>query len=435
MDKLYFRVSNPKMRVLTINRLIELGYTWASGTPLKTSDSCEWLYIDKIIKIVTKSYGYNVNSNAENLGYTCGDLEEHLGLPNIICDYCGSVIDQDFNDLEFFDNGFVCPDCLSEQFFYCEDCGELSSNDDLIYIKSESKYICQDCYDQNYFTCHECGEVHSNSEKYVAHYRNYCESCFDELYIYCEDCGEAVPIDEVIERDGCYYCSDCCSNFVLGYHDFDDWQFKRLGEEPRIYFGIEIETNNSGAIANLPNYWDVFDQDSVCVFESDGSISGVEAITHPMTIEYYRKHKLNGLLSALDKAGFVTSNGTGIHVHISKKAFTKLGLLKLIYIFNKFEKDICDFAERNNNRYCQVNKSLVDGNKTIRDKICNQSEERYQVVNLENDATVEIRIFKSTFNQTKLDQIMEFCHNLIDVCKLPVTQIAKMSFNQILGVR
>jgi len=218
----------------------------------------------------------------------------------------------------------------------------------------------------------------------------------------------------------------------MGYHDFSNWKALGDGYAP-YYLGFELETDDDeylNARCDFPDYWDVKDQSRV-VFEEDGSISGVEAITHPFTIEYFRKTGFEDLVNALDDAGFYTSNRTGLHVHISRKAFTNLGLLKLIYIFRKFQNDVQDFGRRDFNDYCELNGTLCDGFKRPTTKITYSQDNRYLAVNFKKNRTIELRSFKAELDYDYLSSVIEFCNNLVSVCKLPACVISKMRFEQI----
>ena len=64
----------------------------------------------------------------------------------IICSNCGeSVLYEDM--IETGGYGFVCCDCLLEEFVICDNCDAHIHRDDMSYIsKSREEDICEECY-------------------------------------------------------------------------------------------------------------------------------------------------------------------------------------------------------------------------------------------------------------------------------------------------
>ena len=62
------------------------------------------------------------------------------------CDICHE--EHDVSELTYFDESYLCEDCLRRETFICRDCGDRHWNDD-----SADGDLCQTCYDEDYVRC------------------------------------------------------------------------------------------------------------------------------------------------------------------------------------------------------------------------------------------------------------------------------------------
>lgn len=158
------------------------------------------------------------------------------------------------------------------------------------------------------------------------------------------------------------------------------------------------------------------------VVKSDSSIGtdesmGFEIVTVPAT---YKAHKERWLPFFDDKTGEAQylkswiTNKCGIHIHISRMAFTKGHLARFVNFMNAgANKDfICDIAGRANSTYCKT-----DPKYTIMDVMKNEhvgnNGGKYSAVNLLNDATVEVRIFRGNTRKAGFFKCLEFVDSLV----------------------
>ena len=150
----------------------------------------------------------------------------------------------------------------------------------------------------------------------------------------------------------------------------------------------------------------------------DGSLdAGFEVVTHPHTLEEYHNNFDWSFLSTLVSGNFVSWNNSncGFHVHISRKAFDapsgyqaevshKMRFTKFIYD-NQYQVE--RIAGRKANDYA----SFGDKGQILRKVLHNdQRNGRYEVVNVYNDHTYEIRIFKGSLRKQRLLSNIEFVH-------------------------
>ena len=127
------------------------------------------------------------------------------------CDICHEECD--LSELTYFDESYLCEDCLRRETFICRDCGDRHWNDD-----SADGDLCQTCYDEDYVRCERCDAV--------IHYDDACYHEDEEYHDhpYCRDCFD---MDEIIH----------------------DYYYKPepifYGDGPR-YLGVELELDDGG---------------------------------------------------------------------------------------------------------------------------------------------------------------------------------------------
>lgn len=223
---------------------------------------------------------------------------------------------------------------------------------------------------------------------------------------------------------------------------------KKEKEKDPIFLGLELEVESRDpskngrkevvrSIAGSPLCEHV-------IMKSDRSIEpyGLEIVTVPATLTIH-KERLAALFSPetqLNKK-FRSSPATGIHIHVSKKAFTRLSLGKFISFINKPENDafINAMAGRPPTGYCTKGDFPAIGKiqATKREKGIDISARigaytsltgpssvthHRNSVNLSNEATVELRIFKSTNSKANLFRKLEFTEALVKFCKVASLQ-------------
>ena len=71
----------------------------------------------------------------------------------------------------------VCPECLSEDYTYCEECGEYVRNDYARYVDGEDIYVCDSCFDDGFRQCDGCGEFYRANNMIERAERMLCHNC------------------------------------------------------------------------------------------------------------------------------------------------------------------------------------------------------------------------------------------------------------------
>jgi hypothetical protein len=401
------------------------------------------------------------------------------------CPICLTSFDEgDGNETE---DGLVCDSCY-EDYSRCHSCEDIFKNDDMS-SDSHGHRHCQSCYD-DLDHCESCDDVGNDLSLTRINTRNgeecWCEGCADNNSFYCDNCNEYFSdwhcnyevrrIGRVCEscRDniGTFECQECNDEWPDSYcanpdDDSEDYICNTCNEnggghihsysyKPRakfhkadnehvkdtnqLYFGIELEVERNGSSTDKGSMAKLIEHDSYYL-KNDGSLSdGFEIVTHPLTFSYIQQNKsiiFSKMLSLLSSNGYRSydSDTCGMHIHLSKKAF---GTWQL-YRFIKFFVDNKDFVTYISQRKSeQLNKWATieeenDNAIIYKAKKKGGNSKRYVAINLQNDKTVELRIFRGTLNHMSFMKNIEFAYALFNFtrdCKDISLQSFKEYINQ-----
>ena len=335
-----------------------------------------------------------------------------------ICCNCGLESDTEH------DGELYCDNCFYDLFSSCDFCGKTVNQDDIVICDGD--LYCESCAEDKLGQCYECGETFIQNNLHYAECVNqeYCDNCFYDLFSTCENCSETFFIDDL---DDNYFCSNCRPQFE-GVYEYDYYPTPLLKGEPSdkelpLYFGVEIEiecvAGETDEAKNLPNF---------CYAKEDDSLdNGWEITSSPMTWEWIQEHtkEWEDILS-IRKRGYRSyeTDTCGMHVHMSKKAFTGLHLYKFLKLFFENQQFIMKVSRRKKSNMekwasLETDESLVykAKHKTCRTK--------YTAVNLQRSDTVEIRIFRGTLHPTGFWMNLEFCKAAYDYTKIePIKEIS-----------
>jgi len=297
---------------------------------------------------------------------------------------------------------------------------------------------------------------------------SYCESCTDYFweyhddseYIYCNSCESSVHEHNSGWWNGEQYCDNCienntysCRNCSERCWDGDDHNCEEDDDESLIHsyayrpspfffgegkyhFGFELEVESRG---NGKYEGAQIAQDSLggrAYLKDDGSLNdGFEIVTHPHTLDMYHNDFNWGVLDKLKNQGYRSWNTRtcGLHVHVSRTAFGdggdpwsynitrdtrsqiilkrqshELRFMKLVY---DNQRQVERIAGRSNNNYATFQDK---GNLVRKIKLGYQESGRYSAINTENDATIEVRVFKGSLRKERVLSALEFVHAAVE---------------------
>lgn len=340
-----------------------------------------------------------------------------------VCSQCEGV---DYTDDGIYDhNGdFHCEGC-AEDLAACEDCNEYYPADDLntVYCGSmrSEKRVCDACR-RDYHRCEDCGDYtdtdHGDNDTTL------CLRCYeDNGWFRCESC-EGLFGDSDYGGDGlCNECYDDRENEEedsgASVHDYGYRPLPRYhradGEEhttTTLYFGIELEVERNGK--EVPDL-----EDGYRYLKHDGSLAnGFEVVSHPATWQWLQQNKA-AWEEVLDlrKEGYRSYDTTtcGMHVHLSRKAFSAFHLFKWLHFFYGNPQFILDISRRKPGslaRWASLDGPHDSAELILKAKGDKRSQNRYEAINLTNAKTVEIRIFRGTLAPQGFWRNVEFLQAL-----------------------
>ena len=301
----------------------------------------------------------------------------------------------------------------------------VSTHEIVVYTQIEGDTYCGNCADKfyednggqdNYTCCGSCEDIIHRDNTYSFNGERYCEHCHDNNVYWCEDCDEQYWAD-----DG-HDCAEA-EGVIHNYSYRPSPYFFGKGQY-HLGFELEVEARNSSRYEGASMVQDILG--SRAYMKDDGSLSdGFEIVTHPHTLSDYQTDFNWDFIPKLKREGFRSWNTDtcGLHVHVSRTAFGtgetpwgrsdrdqlilkrqahELRFMKLIY---DNQRQVERIAGRSGNQYA----TFSDKGKLVHKvKFGNQSSGRYSAINTENDATLEVRVFKGSLRKERVLSALEF---------------------------
>jgi putative amidoligase enzyme len=339
----------------------------------------------------------------------------------------------------------LCSNCDN-----CEDCCACAVCDSHR-CQARVEHVCSRCECCN--DCCECAWCRGCEEpvEHTCYACEACDNCCDCQY--CQACQERhrSTTDWCGECESCIdacSCEDTESHRVHSYNTDVKRFIPFMGKpDSGIFLGteLEVQVKNDTSLTDKAEEWHEAIEE-FAILKEDGSIGrGFEIVTGPASLTIHRE-KWTALLS--DKTlceGMISWNAKdsqgdqccGMHVHVSRAPISALTLGKLLVFVNspKTESKIIALAGRNSTHWARrIEKKLSDGSYTCnhcqsvirtaqyqRCKKCqhNTTPEarnaggRYQAINLQNEDTIEFRLFRGTLLLEHVLANLEFCDAVV----------------------
>lgn len=374
------------------------------------------------------------------------------------------------------DEESYCEDCFNDRFIYCQRCGRMEYMEDSIYIDDNGSWYCsEDCAERaGYYRCADCGEW-TDETSYVENYGDVCYNCIDRGgYMCCDECNNYYLEDdfygECEDENGYteYICNRCHGemsphshgNLIGSYHYFNNWQkmitekeaqcFRTDNELP-LLFGFELEVenkkldiSNNGMAQAIYDYLKNKELKDLLVFENDSSINhGFEIISQPMSYNFIKENTLifKSILEELNRNGFASHDTStcGLHIHFSRNKFDKDATSRLLYLFEKCKNELITFSRR---KYNELTRWASFMNVDVKDlsldyiKSVGEDTSRYRAVNLTNNKTIEVRIFRGTLSHVSFMSAIELINNIATMSiECTDSQVINMNFRDIVNFK
>lgn len=293
-----------------------------------------------------------------------------------------------------------------EHLIECPRCQGQHDPDDRHYSPSPSccEYHatqCDSCLEYELTSCEDCGEtVHMDctaSDDYIS----VCDSCYRRGWSYCERCEQLVrPF--LLARNGlCESCDDAYGEPEVNGYCYKPNPIMHGTQGPWFGMEIELEYGDGEAREVCDLAQEAFTTPSAVYLKSDGSLShGVEIVTHPMSVEWAIRNLNQSAFARMVSLGARSWRTTtcGIHVHAGRGMFpSDSALARFCILIYRSQEAIEKFAGRSGSRWCSFD---MDSDESITKQASKKQRpyDRYRAVNLQNEHTVEVRVFRGTLN-------------------------------------
>lgn len=317
------------------------------------------------------------------------------------CDHCGGEypMEQQIS----VDGVYICADCAEEETLICSACGDRIWKDDN--AGNDETPLCQCCYERYYTNCTRCGALLREED---AHYSS-------------DDPDNDEPL--------CYHCYERMESC----HTIQNYYYKPTpifyGEGLR-YLGVELEIDGGGEnhtnARTLLNIANAGEERVYC--KHDGSLNdGFEIVTHPMTLTYHQEvMPWKEILRKAVSMGYQSHKAStcGLHVHVSRDTFGETEaqqdacIARILYFVEKHWDELLKFSRRTQSQldqwaarygYKEQPREILDHAKK------GSGRGRYASVNLQNENTIEFRIFRGTLKYNTLIATLQLVNKICDV--------------------
>lgn len=198
--------------------------------------------------------------------------------------------------------------------------------------------------------------------------------------------------------------------------------------DPIPYLGVELEIERQKGCREdiTEEVLNSLGRDFV-ILKTDGSLQGhnpFEIVSVPATLQCHKERWYNFMNATSIKSQLQSfKNGScGMHVHISRDAFTGLHLAKFMRFINSIDnrKFIIKIAQRDSNRYCEYTdyETVTHKGKKLSGlygasrRLGSGDYKHYDAVNTVNKHTIEVRIFRGNLAKGHFYKNIEFVHAL-----------------------
>lgn len=307
-------------------------------------------------------------------------------------------------------------------------------------LNGAQRYLSSVAFDNNndiYFVCGKCTNAFKNEDKYRGIVPNYG--------VVCNSCGEKNANRNVIMPHN--------HRVNLG-HIVDQEKHLRWFKGERVMpnyirmFGVEVETELNkelclkhnenrrtiaiGCVKSLGRDFAIIKEDGSLThngkyngdreYDPDGTKNGLdyagfEIVSAPADIHIHREKWLK--LGECPHHKFLRAWDTetcGLHIHTSRRELDAVHIGKVITFVNHpaCSHFIRKVAGRSKSKFCKnFNKRISDG---LHPEEGDRDEKRRVAVNVQNEQTIEFRIFKGTVRPHHIIRNLEFVDAVMDYC-------------------
>ena len=283
------------------------------------------------------------------------------------------------------------------------------------------KSYCTNCSRE----CYECSMIRKVSNMvtvdgyyYCRDHAPHCSNCSRVVHYLdgnglCELCRPSCPRCGSTNLSDLEECDSCVNGTLESYHHTHADMF--LGGAPEdghyhLGFELEITADTYSPRTRYVKEWAAknLTTESALSCKQDGSVSGYEIVSQPMTWEFFEGVDWDSFFDALDSVYSVDgeSESHGLHVHIGRCAFkSESEQAAFAYLLAKNSNHLERISRRLPTHYCErsrkpVSESIASSRKLGGSKqfhrVANRTYLQRGAINFGNRATIEIRAGGST---------------------------------------
>ena len=244
-----------------------------------------------------------------------------------------------------------------------------------------------------------------------------CDWCSGRSAVWEADVDDDYDDDDRPEYDG---------ERVIQYHGYRPDPLTFYGDGP-MYLGMELEVHvdlperfRSGGYydGNMERYAREVQKalGEVVYLQEDGSVhDGFEITSHPMSYAWAMENFPWEALSRMTDDGCWTDRNVGLHVHVSRAAFSsECHLYRWMKFVHRNAEQVMTLARRRNSRWAPFDPSHRASVKHYIKGPANAHRtyavdwDRYQAINPVNRDTLEVRVFRSSLDPREVQAALAF---------------------------
>lgn len=319
---------------------------------------------------------------------------------------------------------------MMDDTFLCSRCGEETPSEDGIMM--DDQMLCPDCAEVHTVLCHHCGQRIWREDNAGDEDTPLCQDCREQYYDTCSHCGCLIPLNDVYDsEEGDPLCWECHNRFRE--RRIHDYYYKPApifyGTSSR-FFGVELEIDQGGEYSkNAGRILDLANEDQELLYcKHDGSLEdGFELVTHPMTLDFHQTEMpWQEILDQAVSMGYRSHQAQtcGLHCHVNRDSLGDTEkaqdrcIARILYFFEKHWCELLKFSRRTQRQLDRW--AARYGYKEHPMEILDEAKKgygggRYSSVNLQNEDTIEFRIFRGTLKYNTIIATLQLVNRVCDV--------------------
>jgi hypothetical protein len=195
--------------------------------------------------------------------------------------------------------------------------------------------------------------------------------------------------------------------------------------------GFELEVESDGAwVSTLVNELNLHFgvEEKYVYYKRDGSLSdGVEIVSHPSTLAYHKAQPLNKALEGLARLGAKSwrTSTCGLHVHISRRAFTSPShIWKFTHFIVDNKPSMIKLAGRESRQWASFD-DLNEFKGILNRAKGSRHYGRYEALNFGNYETIELRFFRGSLAPRRVYSALELTEGACEYTRNLTSQDVK----------